>query len=121
MGIAVEFNTDLCLRAFGTEGRKPEECLPERPEEGKTYGFLKSGQRNFWLEGEFPLRETKGGQQLSRPLASIVMVEAVHFLLDRRPFTKGKYRIVKVLGKDAAPYFEGYEKLNASKAARASD
>ena len=34
MGIQVEFNLDLCLRAFGTKGRAIEECLPEGLEVG---------------------------------------------------------------------------------------
>ncbi len=50
MGIQVEFNPDLALRAFGTEGREWEECLPEELIRGEVYLFLKKGQRNYWLE-----------------------------------------------------------------------
>ncbi len=56
MGIAVEFNPDLTPRNYNEhkEGRrKIEECLPEKLGEGKIYDFLKSGQRNYWLDGEF--------------------------------------------------------------------
>jgi hypothetical protein len=113
MGIQVEFNPDLCLRdryEFSAGRRKNEECLPEKLEQGKVYDFLKEGQRNFYMAGEFPLRETKGNQQLSRPLASIIMVEATHFLQEGKIWTKGKYKVVKLLGTGASVYFEGYEK-----------
>jgi hypothetical protein len=103
MGIQVEFNPDLALRKFGTSNRKSEECLPERLEEGKMYPFLKKGQRNyylsdnpFWNFGEIPLVETSGGENLSRPLASIKIIEATHFLENGEVWTRGKYRIIEV-------------------------
>ncbi|GAJ12341.1 unnamed protein product, partial [marine sediment metagenome] len=71
MGIQIEFNPDLALRKFGTPGRLEEECLPKTLIVGEMHQFLKKGQRVYWLEGEIPLLETKGNQQLSRPLASI--------------------------------------------------
>ena len=106
MGIKVEFNPDLALRAFATPGRLKEECLPKILEEGKTYAFLKEGQRNYWLEGELPLLETKGNQQLSAPLASITILEATHFLYGTRPYTKGKYLINSIEAK-----FESYKRI----------
>ena len=69
----------MALRRFGTKGRLEEECLPETIGAGRLYRFLKRGQRNYWLEGEIPLLETRGNQQLSRPLASIRVIESTHF------------------------------------------
>ncbi len=91
MGIQVEFNQDLCLRAFGTSGREKEECLPEKLEKGQVCDFLKKGMRNFWLLGEIPLRETKGNTQLSKHLASIKILEVVHFLKNNEVWTRGSY------------------------------
>ena len=68
MGINIEFNPDLALRnysEFKKGKRNSEECIPEDLQVGKVYSFLKQGQRNYWLEGEIPLLETKGNQQLS--------------------------------------------------------
>jgi len=110
MGIKVEFNPDLALRAFGTPGRLEEECLPKEFEENKIYSFLKEGQRNYWLEGETPLLETKGNQNLSRPLASINILEATHFLREGKPYTKGKYLIREVFT-DNKTHFESYKKI----------
>ncbi len=115
MGIKVEFNPDLALRnfqEFRLGNRKREECIPERLEKGKVYDFLKEGQRNYWIEGELPLRETKGSQILSKPLASVMIIEVTHFLLAGKPWTKGKFKIIEVLNPDGAKaYFDGYEKL----------
>ena len=112
MGIAVEFNPDLALRDYGqykSGKRKKEECLPLKIEKGKVYNFLKSGQRNYWLEGELPLLETKGNQKLSRPLASIRIIEAVHFLYQGLPFTKGRYKVVEVFNVESPEiHFESY-------------
>jgi len=47
MGIEAEYNPDFALRAFGTSGRLPEECLPEKLEQFHGYHFLKKGQRNY--------------------------------------------------------------------------
>ena len=98
MGIQVEFNPDLALRNISEleAGRKPEECIPKDLEAGQVHDFLKEGQRNYWLEGEVPLLETKGNQQLSRPLASIVILECTHVLIDGKPYTKGRYKVVEV-------------------------
>jgi hypothetical protein len=68
MGIKVEFNPDLALRDIlnsKMETEKLEECIPENIEVGKAYAFLKEGQRNYYIEGEIPLLETKGNQNLS--------------------------------------------------------
>jgi hypothetical protein len=111
MGIKVEFNPDLALRKFGASGRNIEECLPERLVAGETYPFLKEGQRNYWLEGEIPLVETCGNQQLTRPLASIVILEYTHFVSKKGLYTKGIYKIVEVYDiNDPRIYFEGFNK-----------
>ena len=116
MGIKVEFNLALALRAFGTEGRLKEECLPEILKSGEEYPFLKEGQRNYLLEGETPLLETKGNQQLSRPLASIRILEAMHFLLDNKPYTKGKYIIIEAYNpEDDRIHFECFNKIKEVK------
>jgi len=99
MGIEIEFNPDLALRSFQQfkEGqRKQEECLPDKLVAGTIYEFLKKGQRNYWYHGEVALLETKGNQQLSRPLASIKILEATHFLKSGNVWTKGKYQVIDV-------------------------
>jgi hypothetical protein len=112
MGIQVEFNPDLALRRFGTCGRQIRECLPEKLEQGKIYEFLKEGQRNYWLNGEIPLLETKGHQKLSRPLASIRVLEATHFLMEGIIYTQGRYKINEVYDiNDKVIHFEGINKL----------
>lgn len=112
MGISVEFNPDLALRdisCFKEGKRLREECLPEKLDVGKLYDFLKSGQRNYWLEGELPLLKTEGNANLSRPLASIVIEECTHFVRDGRPWTKGKFRIVAVFDLNSSDvHFESY-------------
>ncbi|HBP01091.1 MAG: hypothetical protein UY41_C0001G0007 [Candidatus Moranbacteria bacterium GW2011_GWE1_49_15] len=108
MGIAVEFNPDLALRDISEHKagrRRKEECIPENLEEGKIYDFLKKDQRNYWLRGEIPLIETKGGEVLSRPRASIIILEATHFLESGEIWTRGKYRVIKVLDSKTI-YFE---------------
>lgn len=113
MGIQVEFNPDLALRShkeFVAGRRKAEECLPVTLEAGKSYPFLKRGQRNYWLEGEIPLLETKGDQKLSRPLASILILNATHLLIGGEPWTRGEYRIVEVFdGKKV--HFDGFARI----------
>ncbi len=115
MGIQVEYNPDLALRNLqeSEEGRrKPEECIPPVLEEGKTYEFLKSGQRNFYIQGEIPLVETDGNQVLSRPKASIIILEATHVLIDGKLFTKGRYKVIENLSKTNSIKFEGFTKIN---------
>ena len=116
MGINIEFNPDLALRhhsEYREGNRKIEECLPERMEVGKNYKFLKKGQRNYWLKGEIPLLETKGSENLSRPLASIVIQEATHYLEDDNVvYTAGTYKIVEIFDPNSEEiHFEGYERI----------
>lgn len=113
MGIQAEYNPDLALRnisEFRAGKRKREECIPEKLEAGGVYDFLKRGQRFFWLHGEIPLRETQGNQILSRPKASIIILEATHLLINGEPWTRGKYKVMKVFGENDKIYFEGFEK-----------
>ncbi len=109
--IGVEFNPDLALRNISHyyEGKRSlEECIPERLCEGDMLSFLKEGQRNYWFHGEVPLLETKGNQQLSRPLAAITIVEAMHFWKDGKVYTQGTYCVKKVLDPtNPEVYFEG--------------
>lgn len=116
MGIEVEFNPDLALRnivEFKKGKRRKEECIPEDLKAGKIYNFLKKDQRNYWLFGEIPLLETKGNQILSRPKASIKILEAVHFLNKGEIWTKGKYKVIEIFdGNDIK--FEGFERVKNS-------
>jgi hypothetical protein len=117
MGIKIEFNPDLALRDISEHKagkRKIEECIPEPLEEGKVYDFLKSGQRLYYLSdsenwgyGQIPLMRTVGGEKLSRPLASVKILEATHFLENGKCWTKGKYKIIKVFNEnDPKIHFE---------------
>lgn len=120
MGIQAEFNPDLALREYAEYekgNRSLEECIPKDLEEGQTYDFLKKGQRlywfsndPFWHNGEMPLMITQGNQKLSRPIASIKLLEATHFLKDDEVYTKGKYKVLKVF-KDEKIYFEAYKRV----------
>jgi hypothetical protein len=113
MGIKVEYNPDLALRDFSefkAGRRKLEECLPEIAENGKTYDFLKRDQRLYWLLGELPLLQTKGDQNLSSPIASIIILEATHVLINNEVWTKGKYKVVEMF-KDKAVHFNGFKKI----------
>jgi hypothetical protein len=113
MGIKIEFNPDLALRnisEFKSGNRKKEECIPDPLEVGETYYFLKGDQRNYWLMGEIPLLETKGGEVLSRPIASIIILEATHYLEDKKMFTKGKFKVVEVFN-DSDIHFESYARV----------
>jgi hypothetical protein len=113
MGIQVEFNPDLALRnrsEYKSGKRKIEECIPNPLKKGKIYKFLKKEQRNYWLHGEIPLVETKGNQNLSRPKASIVILEATHFLENGEMYTRGKYKVIEVF-KDNKIHFEGMDRV----------
>lgn len=113
MGIQIEFNPDLALRNISESksgNRKLEECIPEVLELGDTYDFLKEGQRCYWLDGEVPLLETKGGGDLSKPKASIIILEATHCKVDTKTWTKGKYKVIKIIS-DNEIYFNGLSKL----------
>jgi len=111
MGIQTEYNPELALRNISELGnRKQEECIPENLNPGDVHDFLKTGQRHYWLEGEIPLIETKGEGQLSKPLASVIILEATHFLLDKKLFTKGKYKVIEVFNDDKI-HFNGFAKI----------
>ena len=113
MGIQVEFNPDLALRniaEYRSGSRKKEECIPEGLEAGKVYDFLKQGQRNYFLDGEIPLVETKGNQVLSKPIASIIILEAVHTLIDGKPCTKGRFKVAEVFS-GSGVHFNGFARI----------
>ncbi len=113
MGIITEYNPDLALRNFSQylqRKRKREECIPENLAVGEIYPFLKSGQRNYWLEGEIPLLETQGSQKLSMPVASIVLLEATHFFHEGAVWTKGKYKVVEIFSENQIR-FNGFAKV----------
>ena len=113
MGILVEFNPDLALRnisEFKEGNRKVQECIPETLKEGEIYNFLKEGQRFYWLEGELPLLETKGTGNLSIPKASVVILEITHFRENNKTYTKGKYKLIKIISEGEA-YFNGINKI----------
>ena len=115
MGIQVEFNPDLALRNWSEHKkgkRHKEECIPEKLEVGATYPFMKMGQRHFKLDGEIPLVETKGNEEITRPLASIVMQEVTHFLNNGSPATRGTYKVIEIYNpKDKDVHFEGFKKI----------
>ncbi len=113
MGISIEFNPDLALRnweQFKAWNCRKEECIPEKLEVGKEYEFLKTGQRVYWLEGELPLCETKGNQQLSKPKASVIITEVRHVIEEGKLTTRGKYKVVEVFNDDK-PHFNGFAKM----------
>lgn len=113
MGIKVEFNPDLALRnisEYKNGNRTLEECIPENLEVGKTYNFIKKDQRLYWLDGEIPLLETKGDAELSKPKASIIILEATHYRQNNENFTRGTYQIIEVFT-DNQVHFESYKKI----------
>jgi hypothetical protein len=113
MGIQVEYNPDLALRnisEFHKGKRKKAECIPGKLIAGKTYPFLKKDQRLYWLCGELPLLETKGGGVLSAPVASIKILESTHFVSGGVIWTKGKYKVKEVF-KDNKIHFNGFTKI----------
>jgi hypothetical protein len=117
MGIEIEFNPDLCLRKFSDfefGKRNENECLPKLLEVGKEYNFLKLNQRNFYFGEMFmPLRETRGGGVLSMPVAVIEIIEATHFKKEGKVWTKGIYKVLKILKQDEI-YFDGFELLGTT-------
>lgn len=117
MGIKVEFNPDLALRnisEFKNGNRKIEECIPEDIKAEKNYPFLKNGQRNYWLYGQIPLIETKGNEILSRPKASIIILETTHFIDKDTIYTKGIYKVIEVF-KDDKIHFECFDPVGMRK------
>ncbi len=115
MGIQVELNPDLALRnyaEFSAGRRKKEECIPKKLQVGRVYSFLKKGQRNYWLQGEIPLLETKGEQVLSRPKASIRISTVTHLIKQGEVWTQGTYKIVTVFANDDPTiHFESYARI----------
>jgi hypothetical protein len=116
MGITAEYNPDLALRdadEFKKGNRKKEECIPKNLEKGKEYFFLKKGQRHYHLKGEIPLVKTSGDENITSPIASIIILEAAHFLLEGEVYTKGKYKVIDVFNqKENKVHFDGYRKIN---------
>lgn len=103
MAIKVEYNPELALRnisEFKSGKRKEEECIPEKLVAGESYPFLKSGQRNFWLYGEVPLVETSGGEIVSSPKASVLILEVTHYRENNEIYTKGIYKVLKLCEED---------------------
>lgn len=100
MEIKPEFESQLVLRnirEFVESKRKFEECIPENLKEGREYGFLVEGQRNYWLFGKFPLYEMRpDGKVSENPRAVIHIFEVTQFLEKGHVFTKGKYEILTV-------------------------
>ncbi len=56
-----------------------------------------------------PLIETKGGI-FSKPKASVIILEAVHFIENSEVYTKGKYKVVEVFMDENRIYFEGCDR-----------
>lgn len=113
MGIIVEFNPDLALRnisEYDKGNRKIEECVPKNLEKDKIYPFLKEGQRNYFLKDEISLVETKGGEKISRSLASVKILEGTHFEEKGKLYTKGKYKVMEIFDDDEV-HFSGFVKI----------
>lgn len=60
-----------------------------------------------------PLRETKGNEVLSMPLASIKIISYCCQLdAEKKAFTQGTYRVEKVFDvNDDTIHFEGFERI----------
>jgi len=114
MGIQVEFNSALALRNISeaSAGRREQnECIWNDLEVDAIYPFLKEGQRLYWLEGEIPLVETRGNQQLSRPKASIRIIKVTHFVgKSYKVWTRGTFKVVEIFTDDAV-HFEGFKRV----------
>jgi hypothetical protein len=104
MEIKPEFESELRLynvREFVKDKRKFDECIPENLKEGREYGFLLPGQKFFGLLGKFPLIEINEDEKkpgVTR--ATVNLLEVTHFTGDKNVFTKGKYKIVRVMDKE---------------------
>lgn len=117
MSINIRFAPDLVLRDFSEHlsgNKKDEECVPKSMKSGQVYSFLKLGQRVYWLDGEQPLLKKSVDGKISPPIASVVVLEYTHFKEREQIWTKGKYRIVKVL-KNGEIYFNGCDPIKNSK------
>lgn len=47
---------------------------------------------------------------LSVPKASIIILEATHYKIDDKNYTKGKYKLIKII-KEGEIYFNGINKI----------
>ncbi len=113
MSINMKFAPDLVLRNFSEYEKRQKqenECIPKHLQEGTIYPFLKTGQRAYWLEGEQPLLEKSEDGHVSTPIASVIILEVTHFMENKKIYTKGRYKVVKVLAKDEV-YFNGCEPI----------
>lgn len=115
MGIQIEFNPELCLRPyeFTKEGLQRDECIPEYLVEGMAYYFLKNDHRFYYMKGPVPLCTTRGYGNLSRPIASVMILSVTHKydIAKHHAYTTGTYRIVEVFPEDyIVPKFEGFER-----------
>jgi len=62
----------------------------------------------FWGNGQMPLMKTSGNENLSRPIASVKILEATHFLESSECYTRGKYKVIHVFDEnDPTIHFEG--------------
>ena len=115
MGIEAEFNPDLALRVFSEclkGGRAGSECIPNSLIAGKVYPFMKKGQRNYYLPEEVPLRITEGDGVLHKPIASVQILYATHYLDYGEVWTKGQYRVIDVFdADDDRPHFNGLDRI----------
>ena len=119
MGIKIEFNPDLALRniiEFEKGEREIEECIPKNLKIGEIYPFLKKGQRNYHISDverfPVPLLETKGNEELSRPIAAVRIIEATHFLKKEKVWTKGRYKVIEIFDiTDPKIHFESYTRV----------
>jgi len=101
MEIKPEFESELQMwnvREFVMDRRKFDECIPENLKEGREYAFLLEGQKFFALFPKFPLvekPEDPKGSSITRGLANLI--EVTHFVDNDKVFTKGRYRIIRVI------------------------
>lgn len=58
--------------------------------------------------------ETKGNLNLSKPKASILILEATHFIENSKIYTKGKYKVMEIF-KDDNFHFDGFNKIRSVK------
>ena len=97
MPLNISYCKLLALRAHNAPKRKPEESLPSSILIGEVYSFDKSEQRVFDIQRLIPLHETKGGEQLGRPLALIRIIEPTHYENGQEVRTRGTYRIERLI------------------------
>jgi hypothetical protein len=49
-------------------------------------------------------------ENLSKPKASIIILEATHFRQDNKNYTKGSYQVIKIIS-EGEIYFNGINKI----------